>query len=338
MSVQTEINRINGEVSSQATKLNELKAILQEKAAGGGDGPLYEEVVSFTYSVNSVSGASYGFSQNSNGYLESENKGIHSSYAICRVNFEVVASCDITFEYINYAESKSDYGIFGILDTALSLSNTLDSKIYARLSNSSSVKELTYTNVQEGSHFIDIKYIKDSGDSKYNDTLQFKVQAAPMGKFVNEEMLERIQAADDNLIPENIAEGKKIFGVQGTLGTTKVVSGYFLAASASLYTNPIEITGLGFRPKFVAIDAQDVFPDNAPAVWPKYILNSIAVGGENDMGTSLFHVSSGTGYSTAYAKAIGFLIEMTDDGFILKSSRSDSYISASSTYYYTAIG
>lgn len=38
MSVQTEINRINGEVSSQATKLAELKTILQGKASGGGGG------------------------------------------------------------------------------------------------------------------------------------------------------------------------------------------------------------------------------------------------------------------------------------------------------------
>lgn len=325
------------EVNSQATKLAELKTILEGKAAGGGSGPLYEEVESFTYSVNPISGASYGFSQNSNGYWESENKGIHSSYAICRVNFEVVASCDITFEYINHAESNSDYGIFGILDTALSLSNTSDSKIYAKLKSSSSVKELTYTNVQEGSHFIDIKYIKDSSDSEDNDTLQFKVQAAPIGKLVNEEMLERIQAADDDLIPENIIEGIKIFGVQGTHGTTKVVSGSFTPASTDLYSTPIEITGLGFKPKFVIIDSQTVTTNTGslPEGLPRYVLNTIAVGGEITMGISRWDEQTGT----LYRRSDGlYSIEMNDDGFILKASISSSYIYAACLYYYTAIG
>ena len=72
-----------------------------------------------TYSVETVSGAGYGFNL-SNGWYVSANKGINSSTALCRVTFDLPISCDITFTYINYAEATYDFGVFSKVDTALS--------------------------------------------------------------------------------------------------------------------------------------------------------------------------------------------------------------------------
>ena len=131
-----------------------------------------------TYSVNARSGASYGFSLNSNGYYESTNKSRGNSAAVCRVNFNLESDCNITFSYINYAEATYDYGIFGRIDTALGTTYSADSNTYLSCNsssyNKSSVQTLTYQ-MTAGTHYIDVKYRKDSSQNSYNDSLQFKV-------------------------------------------------------------------------------------------------------------------------------------------------------------------
>ena len=44
---------------------------------------VYETIPESTYEVVAVENASYGFELNDNGYYESKNKGVSSSYAIC---------------------------------------------------------------------------------------------------------------------------------------------------------------------------------------------------------------------------------------------------------------
>lgn len=133
-----------------------------------------------TYTVTStVSGASYGFELNSStGYYVSNNDGQNSSAAVCRVNFELETSCLVTISYINYAEATYDYGIFGAIDTALGTTYSADSGAYytcnSSSDNTSDVKTLTYT-ISSGSHFIDIKYRKDTSTSSNNDSLQWKI-------------------------------------------------------------------------------------------------------------------------------------------------------------------
>lgn len=132
---------------------------------------------SYSYTVTSLPNASYGFQLNSEGYYESQNKGVDNSYAICRVNLNVFSTCNITFNVINYAESNYDYGIFGNLDSALSLSSSADSspkQSYKGLS-SSDIQPLIYSNVTAGSHFIDVKFIKDVSQSSNNDSVKFKL-------------------------------------------------------------------------------------------------------------------------------------------------------------------
>lgn len=129
-----------------------------------------------SYAVEAVSGAAYGFSLNSNGYYESNNKGVDSSAALCRVRFELPSAKTITFSCINYAESNYDFGILGLIDTALGTSYSVDSSVQKSFkgSSSASVQIVTYS-MGAGSHFIDVKYRKDSSQSSNNDSLQFKV-------------------------------------------------------------------------------------------------------------------------------------------------------------------
>ena len=137
-----------------------------------------------TYEVQERSGASYGFELNSNGYYESTNQGHGNSAAVVRVSFNLETACVVTFSYINYAEARYDYGIFGNIDTALGTTNSADSNAYLSCStntyNTANVQTVTYQ-MSAGSHFIDVKYRKDSSTNSYNDSLQFKVSIEATG-------------------------------------------------------------------------------------------------------------------------------------------------------------
>lgn len=130
----------------------------------------------FSYSVNAISGASYGFSLNANGYYESTNKGVNNSYAVCRVNFEASASKEVWIYVINSGETSFDYGVIGNLDTALSTTITDNTYSWKGSTNNSSEIVAVELTVPAGSHFVDIKYRKDSSQSTDNDTLQFRIE------------------------------------------------------------------------------------------------------------------------------------------------------------------
>ena len=130
-----------------------------------------------SYSVANIS-TSYGFALNSNNYYESNNAGHSSSAAVCRVDFHLPVSADITFSVINYAESTYDYGLLSEVDETLSTSASADSSnVYwsGQNHNSSSVQTVTYSDVSAGDHFIYVKYFKDQYTDNGNDSLQFKV-------------------------------------------------------------------------------------------------------------------------------------------------------------------
>ena len=134
-----------------------------------------------SYNVATASGASYGFTLNSStGYYVSQNAGVASSAAVCRVSLSLPVRCLITISYINYAEATYDYGIFGNIDTALGTTSTADSNVKlacnTNAQNTSSVQTLTYE-IESGSHFIDIKFRKDTSADSNNDNLQFKIDS-----------------------------------------------------------------------------------------------------------------------------------------------------------------
>lgn len=138
-----------------------------------------------SYTVATASGASYGFTlNNSTGYYTSQNKGVSNSAAVARVTFTLETACTVTFNYINYAESTYDYGIFGRIDTALGTTYSADSNPYLSCSassyNTADVQTLTYE-MSAGTHYIDVKFRKDTNTNSNNDTLQFQVELQATG-------------------------------------------------------------------------------------------------------------------------------------------------------------
>ena len=131
-----------------------------------------------TWTVEAISGASYGFELNSNNYYESKNKGVDNSYAICRVKLNLSTKARVIFNCINYAESNYDYGLLGNVDTALNTTTNTDSTYEKSFkgSSQSGTQTYTYTSVAMGEHFIDVKYVKDGSQSSGNDSFQFKIE------------------------------------------------------------------------------------------------------------------------------------------------------------------
>lgn len=76
------------------------------------------------YIVETVSGASYGFSLRSDGYYESTNKGIHNSYALCKIKFTTDGLNSVKILCISDGESSHDYGVLSTLDQTLTLSTS----------------------------------------------------------------------------------------------------------------------------------------------------------------------------------------------------------------------
>ena len=173
----------------------------------------------WTYNVSDIEGAKYGFELNINGYYESKNKGVHSSYAICRVQVNVINTSDIVFDVINYAESTYDYAIFGLIDTPLQLNSSADSTYHYNFQGQSTpgVRNVTYPTVSPGTHFIDVKFIKDTSQNSGHDSVQFKLNAS--SSQFPPETLAKILQAEPALIPSNIKKGVSICGVEGTLNT-----------------------------------------------------------------------------------------------------------------------
>lgn len=204
-----------------------------------GSGSSFETYPDFTYSVNSIDDADYGFALNDAGYYESQNKEVDESYAICRVNFTVSRQCNIAFEVINYGEQGWDYGFFGKLDTELELSNLEDStdNIHYNFYTISDefVRKVVYEAVTVGNHFVEVKYIKDDSYNAYNDTLQFKVIET---SALDQEILDGLIEADEDLKAENIRAGVNILGIDGTYGAVSPdIDAIFNRTISGSYTN-----------------------------------------------------------------------------------------------------
>jgi hypothetical protein len=143
--------------------------------------PTGEQItVSTNYVVENIS-TTYGFALNASGFYESNNKGKSSSYALCKVTFNLSDAISLPITLINYGEAKYDYGIFSEIDKELSNDNGADTTNVFRAyngANDSSKDEQTLTyNMPAGEHFIYIKYRKDNSSNSFSDSLQFKIPA-----------------------------------------------------------------------------------------------------------------------------------------------------------------
>lgn len=155
---------------------DEYEEFVPTPGSGGGSDP--EPV--FEYTVENVAGAAYGFNLNAAGYYESGNKGQNSTAALAKVVMTAPSQTTIEFSFINYAEQGYDYAVFGAIDKELT--TTIDDAAgqYVLACNTGSnntpdVQTLRYT-VPAGDHFIVVKFRKDSSQSTYNDSLQFKIE------------------------------------------------------------------------------------------------------------------------------------------------------------------
>ena len=130
-------------------------------------------------SWNVESTGTYPFELNTNGYYESTNKGHDSSYSYATLNYEGFEN--LVLECINSGESNYDYGIISQPDVQLSESYEDDgatgsTKVFKNFKGESSTNPVQLTiPSDEGSHFITIKFRKDSSTAQGNDSLQFKV-------------------------------------------------------------------------------------------------------------------------------------------------------------------
>ena len=132
-----------------------------------------------TISWNVVSTGTYPFELNTNNYYESTNKGHDSSYSYATLNYS--GFDELVLECINSGESNYDYGIISQPDVLLSESYEDDgatgsTKVFKSFKGESSTNPVQLTiPSDEGSHFITIKFRKDSSTAEGNDSLQFKV-------------------------------------------------------------------------------------------------------------------------------------------------------------------
>lgn len=229
--------RVPGDANLIADNIKSGVTIFGVEGALTGSGNSFETIPDFTYSINDVSGAQYGFTLNANGYYESQNKGVDSSYAICRVNLTVTKQCTIAFECISDGEINFDYGILGKIDTAQSLDQWVDtSQIHSnfKVLDNSSYKTL-YENVSVGSHFIDIKYVKDSSYSAGTDCFKFKILES---SSLEQDIIDGLIEADEDFKPENIRRGVNVLGVTGTYGAaTEDLEAIFNRTISGTYTN-----------------------------------------------------------------------------------------------------
>lgn len=122
--------------------------------------------------------SSQQFVLNSNGYYESNCKGVNNGWSLCKIDFN--KSGNYTLQCISNGENNYDFGILSTINHTLSASNTVDTsgvhKSFKGLS-STAVQTVTYNNVS-GGDYIYVKYRKDSSVNSGNDSLQFKVVLA----------------------------------------------------------------------------------------------------------------------------------------------------------------
>lgn len=132
------------------------------------------------YTVENV-GAPYGFILNAEDYYESTNKGVTSSYAMCKVVIPPGKSGHYYMDCISYGEDNYDYGIISRLNQTLPMNNdgasSTSTTVLHTFYNSTSpdIQTVSLGQLPDGGFFY-VKYRKDNSTNQYSDTLQFKVR------------------------------------------------------------------------------------------------------------------------------------------------------------------
>ena len=130
-----------------------------------------------SFTVEPIPNAQYGFRLLGSGpYYESENFGIHSSYAMCKLNIVCNSNYNVYLDCINNAENNYDYGIISQINTPLTFSYQADTTGVLKSFKGLSSPGVQSVQLKSESGFYYIKYVKDSTASQGNDSLRFKVR------------------------------------------------------------------------------------------------------------------------------------------------------------------
>ena len=134
------------------------------------------ELQASTYTVENISGVTYGFELNNDGYYESTNKGIQSSFAYCKINISNMMGYPVYIDCISYGENNYDYGLLSAVNADLSKDINTGSYLHS-MKGLSSPNVNTYEYLDAiGDCYITVKYRKDGSGDNNRDTLQFKVR------------------------------------------------------------------------------------------------------------------------------------------------------------------
>ena len=171
--LRTALNNKGITDSSTTYTINDLIEVVES------DDTVYKKVYPSSYTVTTVSGASYGFNYNSStGYWTSTNAGKNNTAAVCKVTIDNPGAKTVRIYFINWAEGGYDYGIIGNMNTTLSTTNTEDASSKVRFScsstNTSSEEFVTLGTGKTGWFYV--KYIKDNSSHSYNDNFQFRIE------------------------------------------------------------------------------------------------------------------------------------------------------------------
>ena len=130
------------------------------------------------YTVQTTaSGAEYGFKLSGQYYI-SQNKAQNNSAAVCQVNFTMQYDGTVEFAFINYAQEKYDYGLIGAVDQKLETTSTADADVaWTGYSSNSANEQKKTIAVPAGSHFIQLKYLKNNKTDSYNDDFRWRINA-----------------------------------------------------------------------------------------------------------------------------------------------------------------
>ena len=234
------------------------------------------------YTVEDIEGAKYNFILSADGWYESTNQGVDSSYAMCKLVIPPGKSDYYYLECINYAEEDCDYGIISKLNQTLPLDSggattTSTSVLHTFYSKDSmDIQTVTLGQVPNGGFFY-IKFVKDSSLSQSYDSLRFRVKTSkedsgggnlPPGKIVifdgyrhaNEIGGGYNHITSSAASSQSIESGKFKIYAQGISGATDIVYAK-QAIDLTNYTS-LEFTGYSSTPNSSTYTAQIGFYAN----------------------------------------------------------------------------
>ena len=211
----TELGYLDGVTSSIQTQLNNLNTNVSARPTQSEVESLIEDFVTFgekpsTYTVEALSGVTYGFTLGSDGYYASTNKS-NSTFSLCKVVFNLTEAQNIVISCYQSSESGYDFGLLSTLDKPLNADANVDSaNVFANHKGLSGNATTTYSNVSAGEHFIYIKYRKDSSQSNGSDVFKFKIE--PLTGSVNTNI---ITDGTNTLDLSQVGHGVEIIDISG---------------------------------------------------------------------------------------------------------------------------